>query len=153
MFYVYVYYNHITNVPFYVGKGSNDRLRYHVNNYKNHKNKQLSMIIAEIIEAGQRVRIEVPFNTSNEQAAYNYERELIMLYGRLDRSTGTLTNQTNGGEGFGTAGCGWSPELREKMKNGRRPNPGRNVNQYQMDGTLIKEWVLSDLKTILLEQI
>lgn len=145
VFYVYVYYCPTTDIPFYVGKGSGDRLHYHVHNRRTHSNKQLGIIISEIVNGGQQVRIEVPFTTTIEQEAYNHERYLVSKYGRLDLTTGTLANRSGGGEGFGTAGCGWSDELREKMKCSRTPKVGQSVIQYDLNGNVIREWSYSDI--------
>ena len=40
-----------------------------------------------------------------EQTAFDYEKKLILFYGRKDQGTGLLRNMTNGGEGT----AGWIP--------------------------------------------
>ncbi|MGH6681055.1 MAG: GIY-YIG nuclease family protein [Bradyrhizobium sp.] len=87
--------------PFYVGKGSGNRVFMHERDAKNlpsHRSHKLNTIRA-IWKRGETVRYELdgPFET--EGHAHSRERELIRSIGRHDEGCGPLTNQTDGGEG------------------------------------------------------
>jgi hypothetical protein len=57
-------------------------------------------------------RVLILHSGLSEEVALNYEKGLILFYGRKDIGTGLLKNRTDGGEGT----CGWIPsrEYREK---------------------------------------
>ncbi len=80
--------------PFYVGKGVERRFRQHkweaARGHRCHK----CSIIRKIWRNGGQVQRYIMLITENEQEAFEYEKELIALYGRH-----TLTNETDGGEG------------------------------------------------------
>jgi hypothetical protein len=87
--------------PFYVGKGSGDRIFMHERDARNlpsARSHKLNTIRA-IWKRGEKVwyRVEGPFEA--ERRAHLRERELIRLIGRHDQGRGPLTNQTDGGEG------------------------------------------------------
>ncbi len=108
-FYVYELHNPIKNLPFYVGKGKENRFSHHFT--KKDRNKHKSNTINKIVSLGEKVIIKIVFRTNNEIDALNKESELIINYGRCDNKTGILTNLTNGGEGL--SGYIQSTELRE----------------------------------------
>lgn len=94
MYYVYMYIDPRTNLPFYIGKGSGDRYKVHLyetkettENYKKWayiqglKNKNLEPII------------EIVGEYEEETEAYNHETILIKKYGRKNiDADGILTN-------------------------------------------------------------
>lgn len=84
IYYVYVYFD-ITGVPYYVGKGHNNRA-YNTHKYVNVPTDKKLIIIAE--------------SNLTELGAFALERRLISLYGRLDLSSGCLLNKTSGGGGL-----------------------------------------------------
>ena len=83
--------------PYYIGKGSNNRLNEKHNVFLPTKDR-----IVKIAE------------TLSEQEAFDLEIELIAKYGRQDLGTGILRNQTDGGDG--ASGHIHSEEAIAKMK-------------------------------------
>ena len=94
-FYVYAFISKTDNKTVrYIGKGSGTRMAVDTNRkYK--------------VPLKNRKKVATGLT---EQEAFNLERFLIALYGRLDISTGTLTNLTDGGEGV--SGHKWTEEQR-----------------------------------------
>ena len=101
MFYIYAYIDPRTNLPFYIGKGKDDRKFDHLNeNSSKKENKEKYKIIAELKSLGIAPIIkELESNISNELLAYNREDFYILSYGRkgIDPN-GILTNKTIGGK-------------------------------------------------------
>lgn len=110
-FYVYELWNPIINLPFYVGKGKNNRYLHHFNHKSIKNNSHKSNTILSIFNQGYKVLVKIILKTDDELIAFNKEIELITKYGRKDNNTGILTNKTNGGEG--TAGYIPTLELRK----------------------------------------
>ena len=85
--------------PFYIGKGIDDRLFWHLNCYNYDKNKHKKNIIKKIRKAGlEPIIIKVLQDVTNEEAC-NEEINLISIIGRADKNRGPLTNLTDGGDG------------------------------------------------------
>ena len=95
-FYVYQLINPITGSVFYVGKGQGFRAWAHEKAVRAGKksNKSKSEIIAQIIEAGLSVGVQIVSRHSCELEAYQAESALIAAIG-LDN----LTNCNSGGHG------------------------------------------------------
>ena len=98
-FYLYAYINSKTGLPYYIGKGKNDRA------FRNHG------------------RIKVPKNRKyivfmetnlTEIGALALERRYIEWYGKENNETGILKNLTDGGEGV--SGHKHSEEFKEKVR-------------------------------------
>jgi hypothetical protein len=96
IYYVYQYLRE-DMTPYYIGKGSNNRLNEKHNVFLPTKDR-----IVKIAE------------TVSEQEAFDLEIELIAKYGRQDLGTGILRNQTDGGDG--ASGHIHSEEAIAKMK-------------------------------------
>ena len=82
LFYVYLYLRK-DMTPYYVGKGSGDRVTAVCHRIKPPKDKS-RILIKECL---------------SESEAFDMEKYLIALYGRKDLGTGILRNMTDGGEG------------------------------------------------------
>lgn len=135
MFYVYAYVDPRTNLPFYVGKGSADRDKYHLWNVATHPNSELRTTIQELRAVNQQPIITRVFEVDDEQLAFDEEKRLIEQYGRRDMGTGTLCNKTPGGEGFGNTGTTWSSTQRQKMKQKYLDrSPGESYVRHTLEG-------------------
>lgn len=115
-FYVYALIHPKTNLPFYIGKGRNNRDKSHISETKNNKiphgNRHLFYTIKNIIDSGLNVIIHRLETGLSEQDAFLKETMYIKKYGRKDLRTGILTNLTDGGEGQ----SGWHPDEEYKNK-------------------------------------
>lgn len=118
-FYVYIYQDPRTHVPFYVGKGSGSRKKwFHCHGWCQRKLRNFE-------KKGLKPEIVTYAENLSEEEAFSIEIELIAKYGRRDIGTGILLNNTNGGEG--TAGVKLPPmsdEHRRRLSEARRGKPG-----------------------------
>ncbi len=109
--------------PFYIGKGSNNRIDIHLKEKSNtHKSKLTNKLLKLGLEP---IRIKL-FENISEQDAYQKEIELIKLIGRSDLKLGPLTNLTNGGDG--TPGCIFSEK---ELKRRSDASKGENNPWYK----------------------
>jgi hypothetical protein len=90
--YVYVLIDPRDGKPFYVGKGTGDRMHNHESMVRRGAvdNANKCQRIREIIESGASVEYLVSADFFDEQAAYAHEAELIAEYGEM------LTNISHG---------------------------------------------------------
>jgi hypothetical protein len=98
-FYVYVLHKP-DFTPFYVGKGVGSRVLNHESDARNTTllSHKLNVIRA-IHREGRSVVYRLDSFFDEEKEALARERELIVKIGRHDHGRGSLTNQTDGGEG------------------------------------------------------
>lgn len=80
--------------PFYVGKGSGDRVYQHDREARSGHQCYKCNVIRKIWREGGEVQRYIVFETDDEQEAFTHEVDLIELY-----NLETLTNQTPGGSG------------------------------------------------------
>ena len=95
MYYVYELIDPRVNLPFYVGKGKNDRVYFHLSEKSRAKseNKRKYNKIQKIRENGHEPEIKIVKYFENENDAYDYEEMLIEKYGRMRYDdNGILTN-------------------------------------------------------------
>ena len=109
-YYIYSYIDPITNLPFYIGKGSGDRLNRHLRTAKSDywhldSNKHKINKISKILSLGLEPVIRIEESQLSENESFEMERFYILKYGRSDIGTGILTNLSDGGEGQ----SGWDP--------------------------------------------
>ena len=116
-YYVYFLIDSRNSQPFYVGKGSGNRMYNH-----KHESKQGTKPhhhrIREILESGGEVMPVKVFEFDDEIEALNKEREMIEQVGRETLNTGPLLNITLGGQNGGNVNA-------------------KPVSQYDMEGNFI----------------
>jgi hypothetical protein len=83
-FYVYAYIRKSNGLPYYIGKGSGTRA------WDSHTSVRTPNDKSKIIILEQSL---------SELGSWALERRMISWYGRKDKNTGILLNQTDGGEG------------------------------------------------------
>ena len=121
-YYTYTYFHPLTNIPVYVGKGTNKRFLVHFK--RPHK---FGNWLRKRQDEGISPYPEINWNLSEDEA-FAKEKELIAKYGRVDLKTGTLFNLTDGGDG--TSGMKLSQEARDKIS---AANRRRKLSQEARD--------------------
>lgn len=111
-FYVYAFLRE-DMTPYYIGKGSKNRL------WEKRKGTQ---------QPKDKWRVVVVQDGLTEADAFEFEKRLITLFGRKDLGTGILLNRTIGGEG--AVGRKSSPETRAKIS---KASMGRIKTQAAID--------------------
>lgn len=95
MYYVYELIDTRVNLPFYVGKGKNNRVYFHLSEKSRAKsdNERKYNKIQKMREEGYEPEIKIVKYFENEEDSYLYEEELIKKYGRIRYDeNGILTN-------------------------------------------------------------
>lgn len=95
MYYVYQLIDPRVNLPFYVGKGKDNRVYFHLSEKSRAKsdNERKFNKIQKIRKEGYEPEIKIVQYFENENDAYNYEEQLIKKYGRIRYDEGgILTN-------------------------------------------------------------
>ncbi len=90
-------YLDLDNIPFYIGKGKDNRYCISCHLHKNVVNNLLKNKIKKV--GAENVKIQLLHKDIAEEAAFQFEIFYIGFYGRRDLGKGTLCNLTNGGEG------------------------------------------------------
>lgn len=137
-YYTYALIDPRDSQPFYIGKGTQQRMYQHVYRRKTLANYLLKRRITEIIKAGHEVQYRKLVDSVGEEEALLEEQRAIREYGRLDIGTGILCNLTNGGECGATS---WSPQTRERKRQLElAKKKGRPVNQYTLGGEFVAKY-------------
>ena len=136
MAYLYRHIRQDKNQPFYIGIGSD-------NNYaraNDIKPKRRNSIWNSIFKKTE-IEIEIVLDNLTWQEACKKEIEFIKLYGRLDLSTGILSNLTNGGDG--TLGFSLTEERKKilSLRFSGQGNPmyGKKMSQESIEKASLKK--------------
>ena len=100
-YYVYVYLDK-DQIPLYVGKGHGNRDRKHLSECRQEGDTKCPYWhnkLREILRLGERYFIVRVIENVSEPEAFDWEIWLIAHWGRRDKGTGILYNQTDGGDG------------------------------------------------------
>lgn len=93
VYFVYQLVDPRTNLPFYIGKGKNDRAKTHLWGKSKSNNPEKDQMIADIRSHGVEPIIQYLYENLFEEDAYFKEEELISKYGRIKfESNGILVN-------------------------------------------------------------
>lgn len=140
IYFVYIYKDPNTHIPFYVGYGKKQRHLFHLNEAKSkptpksgeHKLNK----IRKLLSNGQTPIIQIIDSQLTKDQACELEVFLISEIGRADLGTGTLLNLTAGGDGVRE----WSPEQRTKISESRKeiiaakdPTTGKKFRVHKTD--------------------
>ena len=104
-------YLDLDNVPFYVGKGKDDRYYVSMHLAKDRPNSFLQNKIRKV--GVDNVKIHFLHENISEKEAFSWESYWIKYIGRRDKGEGSLCNLTDGGEG--SSGHTVSKETRQKI--------------------------------------
>lgn len=83
VYFVYQLVDPRTNLPFYVGKGKNDRAKTHLWGKSKSNNPDKDRTIAEIRSCGVDPTIQYLYENLSEEEAYLKEEQLIAKHGRI----------------------------------------------------------------------
>jgi hypothetical protein len=94
-YYVYYLIDPRTELPFYIGKGKNDRAETHLHKSSKTVNERKDQVISEIRNEGLEPLIKKIKFFDDEKEAYFFEEKEILKFGRRDvEPDGILTNIT-----------------------------------------------------------
>lgn len=126
--YLYRHIRHDTNEVFYIGIGGLSKFDNYKRAYSTgSRNKHWKSIVRLT-----SYNVEIMLEHESEIFIKNKEQEFIKLYGRKDLKTGTLVNQTDGGDGS------WSVVVSEETKR-KKHEKNSGINCYWFGKKLSKE--------------
>ena len=133
MAYVYRHIRLDKNEPFYIGIATHIKRAYERNQRKNK--------IWKSIVNKTDYEVEILFDDISREKALEKEIELIALYGRIDKKTGTLSNLTDGGEGFQgiwNKGRKASEETKAKLRAAAKLKKPRSKECYERTAAALR---------------
>lgn len=83
VYFVYQLVDPLTNLPFYIGKGKNDRAKSHLWGQSKTNNPRKDQKINELRSKGQEPIIQYLYKNLTNKEAYFLEENLIAQYGRI----------------------------------------------------------------------
>lgn len=136
-YYVYALIDPFTQHPFYIGKGSGERYKVHLNEtFKNTENKKKYAIIKSIRNKGSEPIIIKLLDNISEVNAYELEANLIQYYGRRDIDEGgILTNICIDNRPPSAKGKVMSEEQKRKIGEANMGGTGRDPTYTHSDET------------------
>jgi len=137
-FYIYMYLD-FYNIPFYIGKGKNNRYRVSQHLDKNSPNYLLKNKIRKV--GADNIKIHFLHKDISEEEAFYWESYWIKYIGRRDLGEGTLCNLTDGGEGESGRTC--FEETRQKISKSMRGKT-RSTETKQKMAQAVRGRILSD---------
>ena len=130
-FYVYHLIDPVNGMPFYVGKGKNNRMYEHeisvLNGKIPHNNKLLFYKIKKVLVNSKNIQYTKIKENIDEKESFLLEIQEIKKYGRKNNKTGILCNLTDGGEG--TSGHQHDKKTRQKMSNKSKEKYRINISK------------------------
>lgn len=91
---------HFNFEPFYVGKGSKNRILHHIKEWclkRDTNKKKVNKILSIQKEGLNPIQIKL-YEDLTEEESLEKERQIVSSIGRMDNHEGPLTNLTDGGE-------------------------------------------------------
>ena len=141
MYYVYELIDPRVNLPFYVGKGKDSRVYFHLSEKSRAKsdNERKFNKIQKIRKEGYEPEIKIVKYFENENDAYEYEEKLIKEYGRIKYDNdGILTNicessrppRHKGRTYQEIYGNNWEEQIEKRMKTKRETGNYGGVKKH-----------------------
>lgn len=143
IYYVYTHTRLDTNKIFYVGIGTkrlNCKYKCHIyqRGYFKSPSKRSKFWMNVFKACGEKIQVDILFESSNLEEVRNKEIELIKLYGKRSENKGDLVNFTDGGEGV--HGMIWSKEARQKRSELYKiSNPFKNKKHTKETKKILSE--------------
>lgn len=128
-YYTYAWVDPTTRIPFYIGKGKNNR-------YKAPRKTRAGYKLTKLLERGHNLEdivCIINFYTT-EQEAYADEQRIIAWHKRHE--DGTLLNITEGGDGFTSNGATLAMKLYHRNKTAQQINDFQIANSKAHKGTV-----------------